>query len=126
MVRKPPLADIDPHLAQWIMFLLSLLFFAIAILGAVGEYLGWWGLVGDIAITVGSIAGLLLGVATHITSATETQLGTVHDAVRDNGEKLDTLVDIDEDLDRVQLELDTQTGVLDRQVGLLTEIRDRL
>lgn len=105
MVGKPPLAKIDPHLAQWIMFLLSLFFFGIAILGAVGEYLGWWELIGEVAMTVGTIAGLLLGVASHLTSATEAQVDRVQEAVRDNGQQL-------EKLDRIQLELDRQTGVL--------------
>lgn len=124
MVGKPPLADVDPHVAQWVMFLLSLFFFGIAILGAVGEYLGWWELVGEVAMTVGTIAGLLLGVSSQITGATESQVDRVHEAVQDNGrklnklDKLDRLDDLDK-LDRVQLELDRQTGVLE-------DIRDLL
>lgn len=119
MVRKPPVAGIDPHLAQWIMFLLSLFFFGIAILGAVGEYLGWWDLIGEVAMTVGTLAGLLLGVASHITTSTETQVDQVQVAVETNGSKLDS---IDGKLDK----LDGIDAGIDRQTDLLAEIRDNL
>lgn len=135
MVRKPPISRIDPHVAQWIFFLLSLFFFGIAILAGIGEWRGWWNLLGEIGMTVGTLAGMFLGAAAYLTGSSEGQVDRVHEAVVDNGRKLEKLdkldkLDVIEDaliaedgetsrLDRVQVELDRQTGVL-------TDIRDLL
>lgn len=112
MVRKPPLSDVDPDLLQWILYGLSLFFFGVAVLGAVGEYLGWWDVVGEVLMSVGTLAGVLIGVFSVLEGATRDQVARVHDAVVDNGSQLETL-------DEIQLELDRQTGVL-------AQIRDRL
>lgn len=148
----------------------SILMFLLALVGAVGEYLGWWDLLGEVFMTVGTVGGLILGGVDLLRGASEEQvdgvsaqlgsmddkLGTVYgkldkldsmDGKLDSMDgklgtmdgKLDKLDDLDviknglvagdgreSKLDVVQTELDRQTGVLDRQVQILGEIRDRL
>jgi len=105
------------------------------VVSAIGEVRSWWGLVGQTGITVGSTVSILVGLGTYLFGAGRSQVADVHEAVRDNGstlssmdgrlDKLDRLDAIDHDLDRVQVALDDQTGVLDRQATILEEIRDR-
>lgn len=115
MVRKPPFSDVDPDLLQWILYGLSLFFFGLAVLGAVGEYLGWWDAIGEVMMSVGTLAGVLITVFGIVEGATRDQVAQVHDAVVDNGQQLQRL----DTLDDIQFELDRQTGVL-------AQIRDRL
>lgn len=115
----------DPTTVQRSFLILAALFFAMAILGLVGEVLGWWNDAGEVMVTVGTLGGLILTAATYTTGTTEDKVARVHGAVVDNGRKLDKLEKLD-GLDRIQGELDRQTGVMDRQVQLLGQIRDRL
>lgn len=115
MVREPPFSDLDPELLQWILYGLSLFFFGVAILGAVGQYLGWWDAIGEVLMSVGTLAGVLITVLGAVEGATRDQVERVHEAVVDNGQQLEQL----ETLDDIQFELDRQTGVL-------AQIRDRL
>lgn len=121
----------------------TILAFIVTVLSGVGEYLGWWNLVGEVGLTAGSVITVMVGLGTLAASAGRGQAGGVRETVEDNGEtltsidaqldkldsmdaKLDRLGAIDDDLDRVQVELDKQTGVLDRQVEILGQIRDGL
>lgn len=103
---------------QRLSLVVALLLFAMAILGIVGEILGWWNDVGEILTTVGTLGGLLVAWSALATGSTEEQVDRVHQAVVDNGKKLDKL-------DGIQLELDRQTGVLGEQLAVLTDLRDR-
>lgn len=100
----------------------TILAFVVTVLSGVGEYLGWWNLVSEVGLTAGSVITVLVGLGTMLATAGRQQVSGVRRAVEDNGAKLDKL----DDLDRIQLELDKQTGALDRQVQLLAEIRDGL
>jgi uncharacterized transporter YbjL len=98
----------------------SILAFAIAILGAIGEFLGWWNAVGEILITSGAVIGALTGLASLVGG--QQTVAAIHRTVENNNglleessQKLDRL----ETLDDVQYELDRQTGVLE-------QIRDRM
>jgi len=100
----------------------SILAFAIAILGAIGEFLGWWNAVGEILITSGAVIGALTGLASLVGGAGQQTVAAIHRTVENNNglleessQKLDRL----ETLDDVQYELDRQTGVLE-------QIRDRM
>lgn len=115
----PTAMKIRTSTVQWISLVLAILFFGMAILGIVGEILGWWNDVGELLTTIGTIGGLIVSGTAVTTGATEEQVSRVHEAVVDNGEQL-------EELDRIQLELDRQTGVLDEQLSVLTQIRDGL
>lgn len=102
-----------------VLIALMVLGFGMAILGAVGEVLGWWNDIGEVLMTVGTILGALTGVMALLGGASEATIqslrndvGDVHDAVIGNGEKLGTL-------DAIEVELDTQTSVLE-------DIRDSL
>lgn len=105
---------------QWqrLGWTLTALFFLMAVLGLVGEILGWWNDTGEILITVGAIASIFLGVATLFGGAGRGQVAGVQAAVEVNGFKLDSVdTKLDkleklDDLDRIQFELDEQTGVL--------------
>lgn len=134
--------------------------FLLAILGALGEYLGWWNLIGEVLVTVGTIGGLFLagvdllrGASEEQVDGIESQLGSMDGKLGTVDGKLDRLETVDSKLDKletmdgkldviqgaltdaegqtskldvVQTELDRQTGVLDRQVEILGEIRDSL
>lgn len=122
----------------------TVLAFLVTVVSGVGEYLGWWNLVGEVGLTAGSVITVLVGLGTLLAGAGRQQVGGVRDAVEDNGATLDSVdtkldkldrLDVIEralvteegetsKLDAVQVELDRQTGVLDRQVALLGEIRD--
>ncbi len=135
---------LDTETVERIGWILSAVFFLIAIVSAIGEIagwvepisraaehvglgqiVGWWNDVGEVGMTVGTLGGLFLTFTTLIRGADSTEVRAVHDAVESNGDKLDKLDSIDaklgklDDLDRVQLELDKQTGVLE-------DIRDLL
>lgn len=105
---------------QRLSWILAILFFGMAILGIVGELLGWWNEIGEVLTIVGTIGGLIVSWAALSAGATERQVDRVHAAVVDNGDKLQKL----DELDAIQLELDRQTGVLGEQLSVLTDIRD--
>lgn len=107
---------------QRILLVLAVLFFSMAIVGIVGEIRGWWNDVDEVLTIVGTLGGLFVGTAALTTGASESQVATVHQAVVDNGGKLEKL----DKLDVIQHELDRQTGVLDRQLTVLEEVRDEL
>lgn len=107
---------------QRILLVLAVLFFSMAIVGIVGEVRGWWDDVGEVLAIVGTLGGLFVGTAALTTGASQAQVATVHEAVVDNGEKLEKL----DQLDVIQNELDRQTGVLDRQLAVLRDVRDEL
>lgn len=87
---------------------------------------------------------MLTALVALMVGATRGQVRRAGDAILDNNSKLDTanskldtansrLGTIDgkldkleklDDLDRIQVELDNQTGVMDRQVRILEQIRD--
>lgn len=110
---------------QRISFVLAILFFGMAILGIVGEVLGWWNDIGEVLTIVGTLGGLLVAWTALAAGSTEEQVDRVHRAVVDNGEQLEKLGDL-EKLDVIQLELDRQTDVLGEQLSVLTQVRDRL
>lgn len=105
---------------QRLSWILAILFFGMAILGIVGELLGWWNDIGEVLTIVGTIGGLIVSWAALSAGATEQQVDRVHAAVVDNGEQLEKL----DELDAIQLELDRQTDVLGEQLSVLTDIRD--
>lgn len=144
----------DPETAirvGWVVTALGILIFVVS---ALGEYLGWWDLVGEIGMLVGTVSSIVVGFGTWFSGAGRRQLAAVgqevhavgsevrgvRHVVEDNGAKLSSADDkldviqaalVEEDgeaskLDAVQLELDRQTGVLDRQLAVLAEIRDGL
>jgi hypothetical protein len=103
--------------------------FLVTVVSILGELLGWWGFLGEVGATAGSTVTVLVGLTTLLASAGRGQVQGVRDAVEANGDKLGKLSKLDrlddlEKLDRVQAELDEQTGVLDRQVAVLEQIRD--
>lgn len=140
----------DPETAirvGWAVTALGLLIFVVS---ALGEYLGWWDLVGEVGMLVGTVLSIVVGFGTWFSGAGRRQLSGVgrevrsvgddvrsvdenvqsvgenvrgvHDAVLANGVKLEKL----DKLDVIQAELDEQTGVLDRQLAVLSEMRDRM
>lgn len=123
------LSDPDPETATRIGWIVAALLFLLAAVSFAGELLGWWNELGELGMTVGTLGGLVVAVATYQHGADRSQVKGIHEAVEDNGETLSSLdgkadlqlgklAQLDE-LDRIQLELDKQTGVLE-------DIRDLL
>lgn len=119
--------------------------FLIAIVSAIGEIRGWWGLVGELGLTFGTLLGILVGIATLAFAATRDQADALLSINQEHSKKLDRLHKLDKldkldaieaaivgeegmirELDAVQLELDMQTGVLDEQLTVLRQIREAL
>lgn len=137
----------EPETAEKIVWYMAAASFLIAVISGIGEYRGWWNLIGEVGMIFGTIASVLLsGVGVLMTGSrrqvgrvesavgqVHRAVGMVHGAVQWNGamlqnmdtklEGLDKLERLDE-LDKIQLELDVQTGVLGDQLGVLREIRD--
>lgn len=133
----------DPETAirvGWAVTALGLLIFVVS---ALGEYLGWWDLVGEVGMLVGTVLSIVVGFGTWFSGAGRRQLSgvgrevqSVGDDVRSvdenvrgvrfavlaNGVKLEKL----DKLDVIQAELDEQTGVLGQQLAVLSEMRDRM
>lgn len=133
----------DPDRAYRLSIGLTIFFFLVAIVGIIGALLDWWNEVGEVIITVGTLAGTIGAFVSIGIGSSRDQVQTVHAAVHAKGstlgsmdgkldsvdgklESVDTKLDKLEDLDTIQAELDHQTGVLDTQVSRLTQIRDRL
>lgn len=135
----------DPDTAIKVGWTVAALAFLVAVLSAIGEYRGWWGLIGQIGMTVGMVVSILVAMGTYVYGTGRDQLDKVYNAVESHGETLrmnhrtlrsmDTTMDavgealaggMIQELDVIQVELDRQTGVLDDQVEILGEIRDRL
>lgn len=135
--------------AQRILITLTILSFIVAGIALLGELLGWWNDLGEVLLIVATIVGALGGVATMMVGSSSEEVRTVHGAVVDTGSKLDSmdgkldsmdtkldkldtleklekLDAVDGKLDAAQVKLDEQTGVLGRQVEILTDIRERL
>lgn len=108
----------DWSFETWIRlgWILTGLFFLLAIVSLTGEILGWWNDLGEIGMTIGTIAGLLVGITTLVLGAGRDQATTIRHYVEKNH---DLLRSSDSTLDKIQLELDEQTGVL-------RDIRERL
>lgn len=131
-----------PETATRLIWLMAALSFLLAIVSGIGEYLGWWDLVGELGMTIGGVAGVVLTAIGIASTASRRQVANVQGAVVRNGRTLasmdaklevveDALVASDDEgrvskLDVVEAELDRQTGVLDRQLSVLGEIRDAL
>ncbi len=141
MVADPPSENVSLDRLYRLMILLSILGFSIAALGLVGELLGWWNDIGEWSMAVGMFLGVLTAVIAVMIGSTRGQARRIADAVLDNNGKLDEangkldrtneqLFHIDgkleklDTLDVIQVNLDHQTGVMGRQVQLLTAIRD--
>lgn len=151
MAPKNPSKDVDILDKLTYGFLIAGLFFlGLAVLGVVGELLGWWNDIGEWLIDAGSIVGVLLtaialllastrgqvrgvaGTLGEIVATTETiarQAETTAATTLDTNlkmESVDRKLDKLGELDVIQFELDRQTGVLDDQLSVLGAIRDRL
>ncbi len=147
MPRKTPSKRMDLDRLYHLMIALSLVGLAMVILGLVGEHLGWWNDVGEVLLSFGTLISVLTALVALLVGSTRGQVRRAGDAVLSNNAKLDTandrLVTIDgkldkldsmdtkldkleklDELDTIQAELDAQTGVLDRQVRILEQIRD--
>lgn len=146
--------DIDPITWERIFLVGSIVSFLIAGFAFLGELLGWWNDLGEIAMTTGTVSGVVLAIGFGLGNASRRQADSIHETVADNGGtlasvdgkldsvdgKLDTLDSMDnkldkldtmdgkldklDDLDRIQLQLDKQTGVLDDQLDVLKEISE--
>ncbi len=87
----------------------TILSFGIALLGLVGELLGWWNDVGEAFMYLGTAAGLALAATTAIIGSTRSQVDETTQAVEDNGVVLHR---VDSRLDSVDQEMSKQTIVL--------------
>lgn len=132
----------DPETAIRVGWAVTLLGILIFVVSALGEYLGWWDLIGEIGMLVGTVLSIVVGFGTWFSGAGRRQLAEVGEDVQSvgrgvqavgedvrgvryaviaNGVKLDKL----DELDVIQAELDEQTGVLGKQLAVLGEIRDQ-
>lgn len=93
----------------------SVLGFLVAILGLIGELLGWWDLVGEILMATGTVLGLLLAAVDLFRGASEAQVNGIDQTLDRMDAKLDPL----DKLDTIGTRMDQQTVVLE-------QIRDRL
>jgi hypothetical protein len=86
-----------PRLPWYYWQIAALIAFALAGLGALGEWLGWWHTVGDVLMWVGTIAGLVLA----FNSATERSVGRLDVGLAENTDKLVTIGVVLERIERL-------------------------
>jgi predicted negative regulator of RcsB-dependent stress response len=137
--------DVDPIQLERILLVGAVLGLLVAALGVLGELVGWWDDVGELLVTTGMLASVVLGLGFGLANASRRQvesvreaveghgamLTDVHRAVDGNGDKLDDVREaiagengVVTELDVVQAELDRQTGVLEEQLSVLAKIQD--
>lgn len=108
----------------------TIFFFGMAIVGFVGELLGWWNDVGEALIQLGSAGGALLGGATLVVGSSRSQVEATKDAVEDTRDAVeDTRDAVDETKHAVEDNGDTLERVdehLSEQTRVLRQIRDRV
>lgn len=133
----------DPDTALWIAWITAGLFFLLFVVSAVGEILGWWGLIGEIGMGIGGLVGVLVTIASLLYGAGSGQVQNVGDEVenvgedvRSNGRSLEAIEEgivgdggMVEGLDGLAKALGGEEGVLgeldvvqvelDRQTGVL-------
>lgn len=97
----------------------SILGLLVAILGGVGELLGWWNEIGELMVSTGTIVGAVAGIFILFEGASQQTVEATHHTVEDNNELVRESNTKLETLDDVRYELDRQTGVLE-------DIRDRV
>ncbi|PSG97882.1 hypothetical protein BRD56_03275 [Thermoplasmatales archaeon SW_10_69_26] len=104
--------------------------FLIAIVSGVGEYLGWWNLVGEIGMTVGSLLGIIATFSTLSLTAGRGQmhavqetLGSVDDTM---GEVEETVGSVDETTAANHQLLQANHDLLERQADLQQESSAKL
>jgi hypothetical protein len=131
----------DADKALRLLWFLTALGFGMAILGAVGELLGWWNDVGQALMVLGTLVGVVMGAASVTAGSTNAQVRGVRegvdaarvrlgsmdgklDAVHGKLDSMDGKLDKLDELDVIEAELNAQTGALDRQIQVLEEIRD--
>ncbi|MDX1611328.1 MAG: hypothetical protein R3185_03090 [Candidatus Thermoplasmatota archaeon] len=100
----------------------ALCFLALAVL-LIGEFTGWWNDRGEVAITIVSIAGVLLAAIALLLNATRGQAAAIREGVETNAH---LLTRSNGKLDSVNGKLDQLTEENRRQTSVLVEIRDRL
>lgn len=145
-----PFGMSDEQLVRF-SWILAAIFFAIAIVSFIGEVLGWWNDLGELGMTVGTLAGLGISLGAAYYNAGKTQVAGVHETVEDNngllednnellednnellGENNEIVAESSAKLDQLdQLDQLEKLGkleklqTLDHQVELLQSIRDRL
>lgn len=105
-----------PETVERLLWIGSALGFAVAILGAVGEFLGWWNDLGELLITVGTLTGLLLAGFSATAGSSRSQVhdvaAAVHGVATGVGVANDRLVRMDARLYSVDTKLD-KLGKLD-------------
>lgn len=103
--------DIDPITWERIFLVGSIVSFLIAGLAFLGELLGWWNDLGEIAMNAATVSGVVLAIGFGLGNASRRQADGIHDTVVDNG---GTLGSVDGKLDSVDGRLDSVDGKLDK------------
>ncbi len=85
----------DPDRVVRVLWIGSAFWLLVAIVSAIGEIRGWWGLVSQIGMTAGTVLSAIVALAAYVYGAGKGQVNSVHEAVGENGR---TLVSIDQAL----------------------------
>lgn len=122
----------------------TIVFFAMALVGFVGELLGWWNDVGEVLMGVGTAGGALLGGATLVVGSSRSQVEATREAVESTrnavestrdavestrdavGSTKDAVGSTREAVESNGAKLDSVDAELSQQTRILAEIRDRL
>ncbi len=102
----------EPETAIRIGWTVSFLAFLVFVISAIGEYRGWWGLIGQIGMVFGSVASAMGVVATVVYAAEKGQVDGVHRAVEENGTRLVSMDDKLDELDAIKHALVGEDGAV--------------
>lgn len=123
MFVRDPTSGVELDRLERLLWILSALGLALALLGVVGESRGWWNDLGELFVSLGTVASVAAAVVAPVVDATTDQVTRVAEGVEANGGKLDRVAD------RSQAngdKLDAVNDHLGAQREVLVQIRDRL
>lgn len=86
-----PFEDVDLDRLERLLWFLAAMGLALALLGVLGEYRGWWNDLGELFISFGTVASAATGVLALVINATKKQVRLVVTGVSANGSKLEQI-----------------------------------
>ncbi len=91
MTGRMPFGDVDLDRLERLLWFLAAMGLALALLGVLGEYRGWWNDLGELFISFGTVASAATGVLALVINATKKQVRLVVTGVSANGSKLEQI-----------------------------------
>lgn len=118
MGSAPPYSPVDLDRLERLLWILSILGLAIAVVGVIGELRGWWNDVGELLISFGTVASVATAVVVLLIYATKGQVHRVADGVEGNGVKIEAMhQDLGGKIEAMHQDLGGKMGAMHQDLG---------